>query len=138
MPPVDTHILLVALLPEARARLLPLCTLPELRADHVTLAHGVAIADLDPSWVPGHARVGERVVLQARALFRSPRVEALAVELAGLRIRPHDGQWLHLTLCRSPDARSHEANALVAAGGGTPCELQLAGVVGWRPVQRAP
>lgn len=136
--PAGAAILAVELTAASRSRILPLCTLPILRADHVTLAHGVDVARFDPAWVPGGARLGERVPVHAVALLRSAEVEALAVELAGVRRRPHDGGLLHLTLSRSHAARSHAANALMSKRQGEACDLWLEGVVGWLRPRPAP
>ena len=125
-------LLVVELDGASRAAVLDRARLPVLRGDHVTLAFGVDPAALDPAWIPGGATVGQTVEVRAVAELADARVQVLQVEVAGSSLRPHDVGILHVTVSRAEDARSRDANALLAEGHGEACALALREVVGWR------
>lgn len=120
---------LLRLTPESRARVRALAVHPELRGDHVTLAHGVPAGSLDPRWMPGGLEVGDAVAFRAVGVAHDDRVQALVVEIAGSTERPSDGGRLHVTVSRAPGARSRDSNDLLATARVWPVDLRLEGVV---------
>jgi hypothetical protein len=126
---LSTRSLYVVLDAESRQRARDLSTLEVIKADHVTLAHRVDPATYDASWIPGTP--GDTVQLRATHRVRSNEVEALVVELAGSSVRPQDGATLHLTLCRSLEARSRDANTLLASADREPMQFALSGSITW-------
>ena len=114
----------------ARARL------PVLRGDHVTLASRVHPSTLDPGWIPGGAKLGDRVRVHAVGVAMDERVQALLVEIAGSHHRPYDGGTLHVTVSRAAHARSVESNRLLDEVVARPLDLELWGTVQW--VERPP
>lgn len=127
-----TSALRVELTPESAAAVRALARYPEVRGDHVTLAHDVDAARFDPRWVPGGAPLGGSIALRAFGHCADERVDALVVEIAGQRRRPWDDGVLHVTVSRQPWARSSDANALVARAAPEPIDLALRGTVVWR------
>lgn len=103
----------------------------EVRGDHVTLAHRVDPSTLDPAWIPGGAKIGDRVEVAVRGQAADERVQALAVEIAGSPTRPHDGGLLHVTVSLTPEARASESNALLTTSTIAPLRMKLSGVVEW-------
>lgn len=104
---------------------------PEVRADHVTLAHGVHPSSLDPAWIPAGASVGDRVELRAVGHAKNERVQALVVEMAGSTHRPYDGGMLHVTISFATDARASESNDLLETVAAARIELPLRGTIEW-------
>ncbi len=92
--------------------------------------------EFDPAWVPGGTAVGDTVVLTAVGEVRDERVQALIVEVNGSSHRPFDGGLLHVTVSRSPEARSRDANDLLARAAPVRVELALSGSVAWVDVKR--
>ncbi|HEY8428685.1 MAG TPA: HD domain-containing protein [Sandaracinaceae bacterium] len=116
---------------ESRAKVRALAVHPEVRGDHVTLAHAVLPSALDPAWIPGGARVGDRVEVVATGHAKDERVQALVVEMAGSARRPYDGGTLHVTVSFAPDARANEANDLLERARAAPLEMTLRGTIEW-------
>ena len=97
----------------------------------MTLAFRVApVADLS-EFLGGVNPIGGVVELHAIAECRNDRVQAWLVELGGSARRRIDGGALHVTVSRREDARSGEANELLAHGARTPLSESLRGVLAW-------
>ena len=120
--------LLIELDAESVAAVRAVAALPELRGDHVTLAHDFE-GDPDPSWTPGGARVGDVVRFDATGVARDHRVQALVVSIGGSPVRPSDGGILHVTVSRAPDARSKDSNDLLASATLAPVSIELRGTI---------
>lgn len=104
---------------------------PDVRGDHVTIAHRVDPDSPRASWLPEGIGVGQTVSCKAVGCVQNARLQALIVELAGSSMRPQDGGVLHVTVSYTSDARSHESNELVTNGPIEPLELPLTGRVEW-------
>ena len=88
--------------------------------------------ELDGSVIPGGRKLGETVDIHVIAESVDHRVQVFGVEIHGARRRPFDGGVLHLTVSRTRDARSRDANDLLAQGSATApsfAPLVLHGVV---------
>ena len=107
---------------------------PELHGDHVTLAFHVDPTSLAPAWLVGGSVVGDRVDLSVTGQVMNERVQALLVEIGGVRRRPFDGGPLHITLSTTEAARAVESNALIESGAAVdPLSLSLSGRIVWAP-----
>ncbi len=116
---------------DSHRRLAPLAKHPVLRADHVTLAFGVAPEQLLPTSLPTGWGIGDQVALRAVSEAWDDRVQALVLEIDGSSRRPHDGGVLHVTVSRAVGARSSDSNLLLERTHGEPRDIELAGVVEW-------
>jgi hypothetical protein len=123
--------LYVVLDEESRAKVRAIAVYPEVRGDHVTLAHRVDPQSLSPEWIPGGANVGDRVELEVRGQAMDGRVQALVVSMGGTRKRPSDGGMLHVTVSFASEARAGDANALLGVATLVPLRMHLSGTVQW-------
>jgi len=126
-----TRHLYVVLDAASRAKAARHARLPVVKCDHVTLAHRApadsSIADyLDGSW-----QEGDEVTLHVVAEYLSEQVQAWLVELNGSSRRKHDAGMLHVTVSRSPTARSRDSNSLLRSGTPTPHTEVLRGTLRW-------
>jgi hypothetical protein len=114
----------------SRAALRRVARLAIVRGEHVTLARRVA-ADADVAALAHGFVCGDTVPLRVVAECADPRVQAFIVEIGGSSRRAWDDGVLHVTVSRSEEARSRDANALLARGPRAPFELSLTGVLEW-------
>jgi hypothetical protein len=128
---LDKRSLYVVLDEESRGRLRALAIHPEIKADHVTLAHRVDPSRFDPAWIPGNLRLGEHIEIRGVGQVRDHRVQALLVEIEGARTRPFDGGALHITMSLNGDARARESNTLIAVATPVPSAMPLRGTIAW-------
>lgn len=106
----------------------------EFYGDHVTLAFRVDPARTTSDWIPGASAPGDYVDVLAVGEVVNERIQALLVEIGGVRRRPFDGGPLHVTLSTALDARAVESNALIDSGAAVePYRLALGGHVAWMP-----
>jgi hypothetical protein len=105
--------------------------LPVVKADHVTVAHAAAEGSKVADYLEGPWREGDELTLHVVAEYCSDRVQAWLVELEGSSRRPSDEGLLHVTVSRSRDARSRDANALLRAGTPRPRHAVLRGTLTW-------
>ncbi len=130
-PELEKRSLYIVLDDASRAAVRALAEHEEVHADHVTLAHAVRPSELDASWIPAGASVGESVELRAIGHVKDGRVQALVVELGGSARRPYDGGTLHVTVSAARGARASESNALIESASAEPIDLALRGTVAW-------
>jgi hypothetical protein len=109
--------------------------LPVVRGDHVTLARATPPGSRVADFLDGPWQEGDEVPLEVVAEYGSEDVQAWLVELGGSSRRKCDGGLLHVTVSRSPAARSRDANALLHAGAPTPLSLVLRGTLRWVPAK---
>lgn len=123
--------LYVVLSDESRALVRSFARLPEVRGDHVTLAFRVEPGSDLSAYVFGGHCVGDQVEVRAVAEHDNGLVQAWLVELDGTSQRRLDGGKLHVTVSRSPEARSRDANDLLVQTPGTPISRTLTGRLEW-------
>jgi hypothetical protein len=107
---------------------------PDVRADHVTLAHGLAPSEFDARWSAGGHGVGDRVRVRVLDLVANDRVQVARVEIDGERERRWDRGVLHVTVSKIAGAKSAESNRVLEAQGsasGVVVNEEIEGVVGW-------
>ncbi len=104
--------------------------LPVVRGEHVTLARRVP-ATTDARSLASGSGSGDIVPLRVVAECADERVQAFVVEIGGFSRRAWDDGVLHVTVSRSEDARSRDANAVLERAPRVPLELTLSGVLEW-------
>jgi hypothetical protein len=128
---LEKRSLQVVLDEESAAQVRAMAIHREVRGDHVTLAHRVDPAAFDAAWIPGGAKIGDRLSITVRGQSADERVQALAVDIAGSGVRPYDDGTLHVTVSLVPEARASESNDLFVTATLSPLRMQLAGTVQW-------
>ena len=104
---------------------------PVVRADHVTLAYRAPPERSAAELTPGGHAIGSTVSFDVVAEHDNGSVQAVRVAFDGESARPFDGETLHVTVSRQPDARSKDARAALDQPAVASWSMSLAGTVVW-------
>jgi hypothetical protein len=126
---LDRRNLYLLLDAESRSRALESARLSVPKAEHVTLARRVYPKETGPIF--GEHAAGDKVAFHAVASCADERVQVWVVRIDGSTVRPFDGGTLHLTVSRSLEARSKDANDVLRTAPHEAIDVELRGTLAW-------